>query len=250
MPFVEGVMSTVASPRSEIDPSVATDPVVIRSRYFLFTLKVTSACSPTISTRSTAPTSTPATRTGDPPLRPATLLNCAFSVYCCHENPLEPVIRNIVMTAMTIATIVITPIFSSDQASDRVLGIRPLLRQEVFQIQVVRLLQRVGVPFEADAAVLQHDEFRLVDLLRRRRNDSHRAARLPDRHVPRHVERITQLMRHDDRRHAFEIAQLHDFVVDRYRRNGIETRRRLVVQQDSRLERHRPGNGNPPALPA
>ena len=48
----------------------------------------------------------------------------------------------------------------------------------------------------------------------------------------RDVERVAQLVRHDDRADVLEIAQLDDLVVDRRRRDRIEAGRRLVVEQD------------------
>ena len=36
--------------------------------------------------------------------------------------------------------------------------------------------------------------------------------------VRRHVERVSNLVRHHDRRDVFQVAQLDDFVVDRRRR--------------------------------
>ena len=79
VPLVDGVMSTALSPRSDTEPSEATEPLVIRWRIDLLTSIATSTCSPTkSSTLVTVPTSTPATRTGDPDLRPATLSKRVF----------------------------------------------------------------------------------------------------------------------------------------------------------------------------
>ena len=71
-----------------------------------------------------------------------------------------------------------------------------------------------------------------------------------DRHVLGDVERVAQLVRDDDRADAFEVAQLDDLLVDRQRRDRIEAGRRLVVEQDARLGRHRPGDRDAAALPA
>ena len=71
-------MSTALSPSSEIEPSFATDSVVIRLWTSSFTSKTTSTSSPVSSTSVTRPTSLPATRTGDPALRPATLVKRVF----------------------------------------------------------------------------------------------------------------------------------------------------------------------------
>ena len=51
------------------------------------------------------------------------------------------------------------------------------------------------------------------------------------------VERVPDLMRHHDRRDVFEIAQLHDLVVHRRRDHRIESRGRVVEQQEAGLGR-------------
>ena len=66
-------MSTADSPSSDTDPSDATDDDVMRGCISLLTSISTSTRSPMNCTSVTAPTSTPATRTGAPALRPATL---------------------------------------------------------------------------------------------------------------------------------------------------------------------------------
>src|SRR5437764_270855 len=93
-PLVPGVMSTEASPSSEIDPSLLRDSVVILSRTYLFTLKATSTWSPTkfhSFTDDTVPTGMPATLTGDPGFNPATSGKRVFRLYCCQKNPRLPV---------------------------------------------------------------------------------------------------------------------------------------------------------------
>ena len=117
------MISTEAPPSSETDPNVALEAVVIRSRMSFLTSKVTSTTSPASSTSVTVPFSTPATITGEPDLRPATVLNCVFRLYRSQKNPRLPVSRKMVSTVMPSATIVRTPILSSDQASERVRGI-------------------------------------------------------------------------------------------------------------------------------
>src|SRR5689334_19016737 len=101
---------------------------------------------------------------------------------------------------MISAMIVTRPIFSSDQASDRVLGIsvsqlsaisgqlsavssqlsvvscRPSA-QEFSNVRIGRGAQRVGVALEDDQAVAQHDELRLALLLARGGQNLHRAVR-------------------------------------------------------------------------
>ncbi len=57
-------------------------------------------------------------------------------------------------------------------------------------------------------------------------------------------------MRHHDRADAFQVAQLDDLVVHGRRRNRIEAGGRFVVQQDPRLERHRPRDGHAAPLAA
>src|SRR5687767_2626871 len=92
-----------------------------------------------------------------------------------------------VMATMTIAKMVSTPIFSSDQASERVRGILKILEAFSFQlsasfqkrpnIRIGRGAQRVGAALEDDQAVAHHDELRLARLRRRRRHDLDLAVR-------------------------------------------------------------------------
>ena len=56
----------------------------------------------------------------------------------------------------------------------------------------------------------------------------------------RDEEGVAQLVRDEHRAHALEIAQLDDLLVHRQRRNRVEPGRRLVVEEDARLRRHRP----------
>ena len=56
-------------------------------------------------------------------------------------------------------------------------------------------------------------------------------------------------MGHDDRADVLEISQLDHLVVDGGRGDRIETCRRLVVQQDARLECHGPRDRDAPPLP-
>ena len=63
-------------------------------------------------------------------------------------------------------------------------------------------------------------------------------------------ERIAQLMGDEDRADAFEVAQLDDLLVHRQRGNRIEPGRRLVVEEDARLGRHRARDRDAAPLPA
>src|ERR671937_1648967 len=104
------------------------------------------------------------------------------------------------MLAIAMATIVNTPILSSDHASERVRGITPQLTadsqelsaQKLLNVRILRIAQRVGVAFEDDEAVAQHDEFCLALLLRCRRHDMHRAVAIASRHVRRDIERVAE----------------------------------------------------------
>ncbi len=75
-------------------------------------------------------------------------------------------------------------------------------------------------------------------------------AAAPERRVLGDVEGVAQLVGDDDRADTFEVAQLDDFLVHGDRRDRIEAGRRLVVEQDARLGRHRPGDGHAPPLAA
>ena len=71
---------------------------------------------------------------------------------------------------------------------------------------------------------------------------------LSRRHVRGDVEGIAKLMRRHDRRHMFEVSQLHDLVVNRNRRDRIKARRRIVEEQQGRPGGHRPRKADTPAL--
>src|SRR5258705_9835111 len=249
-------MSTAPSPSRDTEPSLATDAVVIRFRWSLLISRIRSTSSPISSTRFTDPTSTPATRTGEPTLKPIALGNRVFTEYRCQKNPLVPVRVKMATAAMARAMLVSTPIFNSDQASDRVRGISQSpgtsneLREKLPNVWVLRPAERVGVTLEDDQAIFEHDEFRFAFLFRRRRHDVYFPVLFAHGHVRGDVECIAQLMRHYDRADVFEVAQLDDFFVHCRRGDWIQPGGRLVVQQDARLERHRPRDGDSPALTA
>src|SRR5580765_453462 len=250
VPRGDSVMSTAPSPSSETEPMVARDWSVILFWTCRFTSNTTSTWSPAKSTSMTLPTSLPATRTGEPGLSPCTFGKSAFREYRCHQKPFPPITRKMVAAATARAAIVITPSLSSDHASERVRGIRESLRQERLQIGIVGVPQFRGVTLEADEAVLEHDEFGLVGLLRSCRHNLHAAVLTPYGHAVRDVEGVTQLVRHDNRTDALEIPQLDDLVVHRRGGDRIEPGGGLVVQEDPRLECHRTGNRHPPPLSA
>ena len=58
------------------------------------------------------------------------------------------------------------------------------------------------------------------------------------------VERVAHLVRGDDRRDVFQIAQLDDLVVHRDRGDGIETGGGVVEEQQARLRGHRARHGH------
>ena len=68
--------------------------------------------------------------------------------------------------------------------------------------------------------------------------------------VRRNEKRIPQLVRDDDRAHVLEVAKLDHLLVDRDRRDRIETGGRLVVEQDARLGGHGASNRDAAPLPA
>ena len=78
---------------------------------------------------------------------------------------------------MTMAKIVTRPIFSSAQASERVRGMtRSFYDRNSLMYGSDDARSSAGVAFEGHDAVLQHDELRLVGLLRVGRRDLNRAA--------------------------------------------------------------------------
>src|SRR5690349_21810528 len=110
------------------------------------------------------------------------------------------------------ATTVTMPIFSSDQASDRVRGMTASFsRQKRFEVRVDSRgrAQLRGVPFERDAPFLQHDELGFLALLGVRRDDANPAV-LPNRFPRGYPEGVAHLVRHDDRADVLEVAQLDD----------------------------------------
>src|SRR5688572_16821232 len=199
----------------------------------------TSTCSPTNSTPVTAPTGTPAIRTCAPSLSPAILGKIAFSGYRCHENPPDPLTAKMSTAAMMMAAIDNRPTLSSAQASDFVRGMVDSsvpLRQERLQVRVLGRggAKLRGVSLEMNAAVLQHDELRLLALLGVGRHDLD-VLSIANRLVRRDPECVAQLVRHDDGAHVLEIAQLHDLVVHGVGSDRVEPGGRLVVEQDARL---------------
>src|SRR5207302_6555917 len=80
--------------------------------------------------------------------------------------------------------------------------------EKLLNIFVLRVAERVGVSFEDDEAVAQHDEFRLPLLLRRGGHDVNPAVAIASRHVRRDVKGVAKLMGHDDRADVLEISQL------------------------------------------
>ena len=91
--------------------------------------------------------------------------------------------------------------------------------KNALDVRIVRgnLAQLVGVPFEPDPAVLQHDEFRLVGLLPVGPREF-RPGATAQRGVLGDVERVAQLVRDQHRADPFQVAQLDDLLVDRRRR--------------------------------
>src|SRR5262245_57851946 len=121
---------------------------------------------------STFPTSTPATRTTAPFFRPCTLVKRVLSRYCCQKKPPVPPTDTISSDASPTAMAATMPIFSSDQASERVLGMvsfqcgaanRSLLVEKRMKVRIFlgggTQLRRV--PLEGDFTAAQHDELRL-----------------------------------------------------------------------------------------
>src|SRR4051812_33739638 len=194
--------------------------------------KRTSTSTPLKTMPFTDPTSTPETRTGAPILRPATLGNFARRGYRCQKKPPSPLSRKMTVTAMAIAASVMSPIFSSDQPSERVRGIgknpRSLgsLRQERLQVRIGRTFELARGALEHDEAVAKHDEFGFLGLVLGGHLD--RDAAVPDGSMSRDEERVAQLVRHDNRAHALEIAELDDFLVHCGGGDRVEPGRRLV----------------------
>ncbi len=60
-----------------------------------------------------------------------------------------------------------------------------------------------------------------------------------------HAQHAGDVVADDDARRARPVARVHDELVDRIGRDGIEAARRLVVQQDFGFHRQRPGQADP-----
>ena len=160
------------------------------------------------------------------------------------------------------------PIFSSDHASERVRGIeagaflrysrrRVRLPCAAADLRQERLQIRIGGRRSSPAgpSKTMPPSFSMMnsassafcwsaDLESRSRPSARSASWLADE------ERVAQLVRHDDRADALEVAQLDDLLVDRHRRDRVEAGRRLVVEQDARLGGHRARDRDAPPLPA
>src|SRR6478735_3282520 len=218
-------MSTADSPSSETDPRRAREAFVTRGCMLFATEKVTSTLSPMKAMPVTAPTGTPAIRTCAPSFRPAMFVNTVFSEYRCQENPPEPLKAKTITAASTSATMVSRPIFSSDQASDRVRGIFGTSGQKSFQIRVRADggAELPGIALEGDEALLEHDELRLFALLFGGRHDPD-AVTVAHRLMRGHAEGIAHLVRDHDRADVLQVAQLDDLVVDSISRDRIEPR--------------------------
>jgi hypothetical protein len=113
----------------------------------------------------------------------------------------------------------------------------------------VRRPQLVGRSLEHNPAVAQHDEISLLDLRPRCRRHG-MAGGSPGCGVGGDVEGVTQLVGDQHRGHPLQVAQLDDLGVDGQGGHRVEAGGRLVVEQESRLEGHRPGDGDAATLPA
>ena len=98
--------------------------------------KVTSTLSPTKAMPVTAPTGTPAIRTCAPSFRPAMFGEHGLQRIALPGEAARAAQSKDHMAASTSATMVSRPIFSSDQASDRVRGISITSGQKSFQVRV------------------------------------------------------------------------------------------------------------------
>src|SRR4029079_4009683 len=99
------------------------ESVVIRALFSFLIDSSTATPAPESSTFVTLPTSTPAIRTRAPLFSPCTLSNVVFSSYRSQAKPLAPPHATNSIAVSASAAIAMRPIFSSDQASDRVRGI-------------------------------------------------------------------------------------------------------------------------------
>ena len=125
----------------------------------------------------------------------------------------------------------------------------PCSRQKLPKVLVVRSPQFGGIAFKRNHALAQHDELGLVRLLRIGPRDAE-AASFANGLMVGGEERVAQLMGHNDRTDAFQIAQLDYLLVDGERRDWIQTGRRLVVQQNLGPVCHRAGNRDASSLTA
>ena len=101
----------------------ASERSVMSGRTSFDTSSHASAPDPANWTSVTVPTSMPARRTGVPAFTVAMLAKRVFSGYRCQANPPAPPTANTMMPAMAAANTVSMPIFSSENARERVRGI-------------------------------------------------------------------------------------------------------------------------------
>src|SRR6187200_2373068 len=99
------------------------------------------------------------------------------------------------------------------------------------EIGVARIAQLGRRPLEDYFTVPEHQELRVVLIVKRRLLELHLALAV-DRTMRRDVERIPELMGYDNRRHLLEIAQLDDLVVDGQRRDRVQAGCRLIIEND------------------
>ena len=121
------------------------------------------------------------------------------------------------------------------------LTLRPLpgwqcLSEEFAQIGIGRGHQLRAGPLEADPAVMEHHEVRARRLCAGQWQNGHASLR-PHGLVRGHVERIANLVSHDDGGDLFQVSKLDDFIVDRRGNNrdrGLWSGRRTAAGLVSR----------------
>src|SRR4030095_10539590 len=95
---------------------------------------------------------------------------------------------------------------------------------EFLQVLVARLLQLGGRPLETDLPLVEHHEVSLSGGVLGKRQDA-MAITLAHGPVRRDMERVSNLVRDDDRRDVLEVSQLDDLVLDARRPYRVDARR-------------------------
>lgn len=110
--------------------------------------------------------------------------------------------------------------------------------QKLLQIGISRCPQLGCAPVEANPTIVEHHEAGVLSLGIDHGRDFY-ASLFPHGFVRGHVERVSNLMRHHDRRDVLQVPQLDDLIVNRRRDDRVEPGRWIVEEQEGRFRGNR-----------